>query len=497
MDHQLQSAISLFAEFFDAIKQAVAIIDEQGNYVYYNEECARMDDTKVERVIGKPMLDVYQQMDENSSTLLQSLHHNTRYHHQYQIYFNTLGRAVHNLHTTLPLIGPEGRTVGAIEVGSNLAVISHLHEQVLELQEKLQGSKATPDSGILSVDPKMQKLLHEARRLAMADVQVLIYGETGTGKELFARLLHDQSARAQQPFIVLNCAALPEPLFESTLFGTVKGAFTGAQDRRGVLESAQGGTLFLDELNSMPLSIQGKLLRVLQEKTYSRVGSNAVCNADVRIISASNEDPARLIARGGMRPDLMYRLQVGYLEIPPLRERRADIPLLAEAIIRKHTKLSNNRIQRINPAVMERLKRHHWPGNVRMLENILLRSLILCEAGDELDFVLLEDDERPVAARSGDAVASAASTPPVASAAAQASPQAAVQGAAQSDAQPGSGLPFEARMDHYEKQLLLEYLSECDNLAEVARRCGLPRATLQYKIKRHGIRLKRSVVTSL
>lgn len=477
MDHQLQSAIDLFAEFFDATKQAVAIIDGQGNYVYYNEECARMDDTLVERVIGKPMLDVYPQMNESTSTLLQSLHHNTRYHHQYQVYFNTLGRAVHNLHTTLPLIGADGKTLGAIEVGNNLAVISHLHEQVLELQEKLQGNKAAPDSGILSVDPKMLKLLHEARRLAMADVQVLIYGETGTGKELFARLLHDQSPRAQAPFIVLNCAALPEPLFESTLFGTVKGAFTGAQDRRGVLESAQGGTLFLDELNSMPLSIQGKLLRVLQEKTYSRVGSNAVCNADVRILCASNEDPARLLARGGMRPDLMYRLQVGYLEIPPLRERRSDIPLLADAIVKKHTKLSNNRIQRINPAVMERLKRHHWPGNVRMLENILLRSLILCETGDELDFVLLEDDERPVALR---VVESAVALAPA--------------GKANAAVGVASDLPFDARMEQFEKQLLLEYLSECDNLAEVARRCGLPRATLQYKIKRHGIRLKRSAV---
>jgi arginine utilization regulatory protein len=497
MDSQLQSAIDLFAEFFDAIKQAVAIIDEQGNYVYYNEECARMDDTKVERVIGKPMLNVYPQMNESTSTLLQSLHHNTRYHHQYQIYFNTSGRAVHNLHTTLPLIDGNGRTLGAIEVGNNLAVISHLHEQVLDLQEKLAGGKAAPDSGIITVDPKMQKLLHEARRLAMADVQVLIYGETGTGKELFARLLHDQSARAAQPFIVLNCAALPEPLFESTLFGTVKGAFTGAQDRRGVLESASGGTLFLDELNSMPLSIQGKLLRVLQEKTYSRVGSNAVCKADVRILSASNEHPNQMIERGTMRPDLMYRLQVGYLEIPPLRERKADIPLLAESFIKKHTKVSNNRIQRINPAVMERLKRHHWPGNVRMLENILLRSLILCEAGEELDFVLLEDDERPAALRNSETAPAAAVREAVQSVHAQASEPPATalaQATADGIAIVGSDLPFDIRMAQFEKQLLLEYLSECDNLAEVARRCGLPRATLQYKIKRHGIRLKRSAV---
>jgi arginine utilization regulatory protein len=490
MHSELQSAISLFAEFFDAIKQAVAIIDEQGNYVYYNEECARMDDTRVERVIGKPMLDVYPQMNESTSTLLQSLRHNTRYHHQYQIYFNTLGRAVHNLHTTLPLLGSDGQTLGAIEVGNNLAAISHLHEQVLQLQEKLASNKAAPDSGIVTIDPKMQKLLHEARRLAMADVQVLIYGETGTGKELFARLLHDQSARGKQPFIVLNCAALPEPLFESTLFGTVKGAFTGAQDRRGVLESANGGTLFLDELNSMPLSIQGKLLRVLQEKTYSRVGSNAVCNADVRIVSASNEHPSQLIERGGIRPDLMYRLQVGYLEIPPLRERRGDIALLAECFIKKHTKLSNNRIQRINPAVMERLKRHHWPGTVRMLENILLRSLILCEAGDELNFVLLEDDDRPMAA--ADTPVQAVAKARALASAAPAVPDAATQ--AVSVPQGSNALTFDARMAQFERQLLLEYLAECDNLADVARRCGLPRATLQSKIKRYGIRLKRSAV---
>jgi arginine utilization regulatory protein len=269
----------------------------------------------------------------------------------------------------------------------------------------------------------------------------------------------------------------------------VKGAFTGAQDRRGVLESAQGGTLFLDELNSMPLSIQGKLLRVLQEKTYSRVGSNAVSNADVRIISASNENPAVLIERGGMRSDLMYRLQVGYLEIPPLRDRKADIPLLAEAFVKKHTKLSNNRIQRINPAVMERLKRHHWPGNVRMLENILLRSLILCEVGDELDFVLLEDEERNVAMRIAEPlpIQPAQAQPALAGSVSELVARVEATGAE-------SQMPFDARMEQFEKQLLLEYLRECDNLAEVARRCGLPRATLQYKIKRHGIRLKRSAV---
>jgi arginine utilization regulatory protein len=491
MDSQLQTAIELFAEFFDAIKQAIAIVDEQGNYVYYNEECARMDDCKTDRALGQPLLNVYPNLSESSSTLLQSLYYNKRYLHQYQVYFNAAGRMVHNLHTTLPLIGRNGNTLGAIEVGNNLSIISNLHQKVLELQEELAGHKGVIDSGIVTSDPRMQRLLHEARRLAMAEVQVMIYGETGTGKELFARLLHDQSARASKPFIVLNCAALPEPLFESTLFGTVKGAFTGAQDRKGVLESAHGGTLFLDELNSMPLSIQGKLLRVLQEKTYSRVGSNGVCNADVRIVSASNERPSDMLERGNIRPDLMYRLQVGYLEIPPLRERRCDIALLAQSFLKKHAKISNNRIQRINPAVMERLQRHNWPGNVRMLENILLRSLILCEMGDELDFVLLDDERSTLATRVAPLVDSSSSTTLSPPAPAPAPALAPVSGRNLSE---DADLPFESRMAEFEKQLLLEYLRECDNLTEVARRCGLPRATLQYKIKRHGIRLKRSAV---
>jgi len=481
MDEQLASAIGIFSEFLDSIPQPVAIIDGGGNYVYYNEESARLDDYKVEKALGNALLDVYPQLDKHSSTLLQSVYKGKRYHNKYQLYFNAAGKPVHQVHTTLPLNDKLGQIIGAIEISRDLSVISNLHDQFVDLQQRLDGEHSYNDVGIITCDPDMQKLIHQAHRLAKTDVQVLIYGETGTGKELFARLLHNQSERASKPFLVLNCAALPEPLFESALFGTVKGAFTGAEDRRGILETANGGTLFLDELNSMPMAIQGKLLRALQEKTFSRVGSSTECRVDVRIISATNESPQTMLDGKKIRPDLLYRLNVGYLFIPPLRERVNDIPLLAQALLKKNGKITGNRVKRISSAVMERLQRHHWPGNVRMLENIILRSLILCENGDELNFILLEDDEPPVPARHPEALPQRETELPA--------PSVAPATLAEDD-----GQSLDEQVAAFERALLIQYLNRHPNLSEAARRCGLPRATLQYKMKKYGIKLAHSVV---
>jgi arginine utilization regulatory protein len=477
-DTQLGEALAVFKEFLDALHLPVAIIDADGKFVYYNAECEEMDGMPAGEVLGQAMLRVYPEMDEGSSTMLQALNRGKRYHNKYQLYFSAAGKVVHQAHTTLPLNGQDGRVLGAIEVSRDLSVIGRLHDRIVDLQEQLAGDNSHNEIGIVTRDPEMQRLIHRAHRLAQTDVQVLIYGETGTGKELFARLLHSQSPRAGKPFMVLNCAALPEPLFESALFGTVRGAFTGAEDRRGVLETANGGTLFLDELNSMPLAIQGKLLRALQEGTFSRVGANSEIKVDVRIVAASNETPQAMLAHNKIRPDLLYRLNVGYLAIPPLRERVNDIPLLAQAFLQKHGKITGHRVTRISDAVIERMRRHHWPGNVRMLENILLRSLILCESGDELDFILLEDEERPQSAK-----------PHV-------QPTPAPQPANPASAEPEEGVSLDEQVAAFERQLLLQYLNRYPNLSEVARRCGIPRATLQYKLKKHGIQLARSVVAS-
>jgi arginine utilization regulatory protein len=479
MDAQLAAAIAVFSEFLDSIAQPVAIVDGDGRFVYYNEESAQLDQSKAEKALGTPLLQVYPELDEANSTMLQALRKGKRYHNKYQLYFNPSGKPVHQVHTTLPLNDANGKILGAIEISRDLSAIGSLHDQFVDLQQRLSGDNSHNDVGIITSDAEMQRVIHRAHRIAQTDVQVLIYGETGTGKELFARLLHKQSPRANQPFMVLNCAALPEPLFESALFGTVRGAFTGAEDRRGVLETANGGTLFLDELNSMPLAIQGKLLRALQEKTFSRVGSSSEIKVDVRIIAATNEAPQEMLEHKRIRSDLLYRLNVGYLSIPPLRERLHDIPLLAQAFLKKHGKITGHRVTRISDAVMERMLKHHWPGNVRMLENILLRSLILCESGDELDFILLEDEERPLHR-------------PVAEHAPAPQPVPADVESAVSD----DGLSLDEQVAAFERKLLLQYLNRYPNLSEVARRCGIPRATLQYKLKKHGIQLARSVVAS-
>lgn len=474
MDSQLASAISIFMEFLDALPQPVAIVDAAGNYVYYNEESAHIDDYQAAHALGHPVLQIYPQLNQHSSTLLQAAFKGKRYHNQYQLYYNPGGNPVHQVHTTLPLQNNDGDIIGAIEISRDLSVINHLHEQFIDLQQKLHGQQPPADDGIVTCEPDMQKLIHQAQRLAKTDVQVLIYGETGTGKELFARLLHTHSERARQPFLVLNCAAMPEPLFESALFGTVKGAFTGAEDRKGLLESAHGGTLFLDELNSMPMAVQGKLLRALQEQTFRRVGSSQECQVDVRIIAATNESPQTMLDKQRIRPDLLYRLNVGYLTIPPLRERKRDIPLLAQAFLEKNGKITGNRVKRISPAVLERLQRHRWPGNVRMLENIILRSLIFCENGDELDFILLEEDEQQLEPLAPSITTTALPAPPAVDIEASAS--------------------LEAQVAAYERTLLLHYLKRYPNLSEAARQCGLPRATLQYKMKKYGIRLAQQVI---
>ncbi|SCK11439.1 sigma-54-dependent Fis family transcriptional regulator [Vogesella sp. LIG4] len=476
MDAQLTAALGIFTEFLDSLPQPVAIVDNDGNYVYYNEESARQDDYLAAHALGNPLLQVYPKMNQHSSTLLQAAYQGKRYHNQYQLYYNASGKPVHQVHTTLPLQGGHGEIIGAIEIARDLSVINHLHEQFVDLQQRLQAQQAQTDDGIITCEPAMQKLVQQAQRLANTDVQVLIYGETGTGKELFARLLHTHSERAGKPYLVLNCAAMPEQLFESALFGTVKGAFTGAEDRAGLLESAHGGTLFLDELNSMPLAVQGKLLRALQEQTFRRVGSSKECQVDVRIIAATNESPQQMLERQRIRPDLLYRLNVGYLTIPPLRERKRDIPLLAQAFLERNGKLTGNRVKRISNAVLDRLQRHSWPGNVRMLENIILRSLIFCENGEELDFVLLEDDEQ-----ASDEKAAARLPPPAAEAPLPATPA-------------EGGGTLDEQLAAYERSLLLYYLKRYPNLSEAARQCGLPRATLQYKMKKYGIRLTQQVV---
>jgi two-component system response regulator PilR (NtrC family) len=231
---------------------------------------------------------------------------------------------------------------------------------------------------IIGKSPKMQRVYELVEKVSQTKANVLITGESGTGKELVAKAVHYNSARKDQSFVTLNCGAIPENLLESELFGHMKGSFTGAiANKRGLLEMAEGGTLFMDEIGELPFSLQVKLLRVIQEREFKRVGGTDDIKVDVRIISASNQDLQRKVAQGGFREDLFYRLNVIQIKLPPLRERKEDIPLLVNHFIRKYSADTGKKIEEISPEALELLLNYDFAGNVRELENIIERSLTL------------------------------------------------------------------------------------------------------------------------
>ena len=246
---------------------------------------------------------------------------------------------------------------------------------------------------IVGESPVMEKVYDLISKVSPTDVTVLVQGESGTGKELVARAIHEGSARKDGPFVSMNCAALPRDLIESELFGHEQGAFTGAsKDRPGKFELAHGGTLFLDEIGDMSLDTQAKVLRVLQERTFERLGGSKSIEVDVRVISATNKDLPQEIAEGRFREDLYYRVKVVEVLLPPLRERREDIPLLAQHILRRFNERHGRSVEGISPEAMHVLMEYDWPGNVRQLMNVLERAVILTQ-GDVLESTHLSMDQ--------------------------------------------------------------------------------------------------------
>ncbi len=254
--------------------------------------------------------------------------------------------------------------------------LRRLEQEINQLRNELSGTRGF--AHLIGTSPSLEKILKQAGAVAGTSATVLLVGENGTGKEMLARAIHEESPRAQAPFVAVSCAALPESLIESELFGHEKGAFTDAtQMRKGRFELADGGTLFLDEIGELTPTVQVKLLRVLQERSFERVGGSKTLTVDIRLIAASNSDLEKAVAAGDFRRDLFYRLNVVPLALPPLRERQEDIPVLAAHFANKASEKHGRQNAELDPALLEALQDYEWPGNVRELENLMERLVVL------------------------------------------------------------------------------------------------------------------------
>jgi formate hydrogenlyase transcriptional activator len=316
--------------------------------------------------------------------------------------------------------------------------------------------EACIDQGIIGVSPAFQQVLALVRMIAKSDSVTLIQGETGTGKEVIANAIHNQSSRRQGPFVKLNCAAIPGPLLESELFGHERGAFTGAcVQTKGRFQMADRGTLFLDEIGDLPLELQPKLLRALQEQEFERLGSGQTIRVNVRVVAATNQDLSKLVANKQFRLDLYYRLNVIPINLPPLRERVEDIPLLVEYFVRKLSARLDRSIDLIPDEVMEVLKAHDWPGNIRELQNFIERAVVF---SPESVLRLPLTDLKQMTKQSSESV---------------------------------SRTLADAEREH-----ILDVLKQTDGLIGgmhgAASRLGLPRTTLVYKMRKLGIETRRS-----
>lgn len=378
---KLNKTKQLYDLILDQLAEGIRVIDEHGSILFYNRKAGELDTLEPEAIRNRRVQEVWN-VDEHTSTLLTSLRTGRKLNHR-ETHFSSNGKAITSLTQTVPLL-LDGNIAGAMEISRDMTEQKQLSETIMKLQKQVNGTSEPLTSlptrsnntrfqfeNIVYSSREMALTVEQARRSARSKSNILIVGETGTGKELFAQSIHNESPRKNKTFIAQNCAALPESLLESLLFGTTTGSFTGAVDRPGLFEQANGGTLLLDEVNSMPPNLQAKLLRVLQERKVQRLGSAKVIDIDVRVIATINEEPLEAISNDRLREDLYYRLGVVNLEIPPLRSRKDDIRVLIEHFIQKHAELLDVKVSWLDPDIFDFFMKFHWPGNVRQLEHVI------------------------------------------------------------------------------------------------------------------------------
>jgi sigma-54 dependent transcriptional regulator, acetoin dehydrogenase operon transcriptional activator AcoR len=363
-----------FETVLDSIADGVFTVDLDWNITFFNRAAEEITGVPASEALGRQCRDVFHSSLCDGSCALQScLVEDTALHHRSVYILRPDGIRIPISISAAPLKDRKGRLIGGVETFRDE---SALHE----MRREMESAYTLED--MVGKSRAMRRLFGLLPQVAESEANVLLEGDSGTGKELAARALHNLSPRREKPFVAVNCAALPDTLLESELFGYKAGAFTDARkDKPGRFEQARGGTIFLDEIGDMPHSLQAKLLRVLQEKTFEPLGGVSVVHSDARVISATNQDLETLVREGRFRQDLFFRLNVVRMRLPSLRERPEDIPLLAAHFIRRFNLLTGKEITGLADDVLVMLLRYPFPGNVRELENILEYAFILCPGG--------------------------------------------------------------------------------------------------------------------
>ena len=364
----------LYETLLNELDIGIHIINEESKTIVYNRKMMEIESMDRLDVLYKSPLEVFAFEENKNSTLIEALKFGKTKKNIKQTYFNNKGQEITTINDTFPII-ENGKIKGAIEISKE---ISHLKQTIRIGPSRKQSTKFTFDH-IIGDSEAIQSIITEGKRVIRTSSSILLVGETGTGKELFAQSIHNESQRSTKPFISQNCAAIPDTLMESLLFGTNRGAFTGAIDKPGLFEESNGGTLLLDEINSLSPILQAKLLRAIQEKTIRRIGGTHEKEIDVRIIATINEDPFEAIAHNRLREDLYYRLSVVTLCLPPLRERKEDILALVQHFIEKYNTQFGLNVTDVDVNVREFFYAYDWPGNVRELEHIIEGSMNLIE----------------------------------------------------------------------------------------------------------------------
>lgn len=462
----LQYVNKMYERILNEVDIGLHAVDETGKTIIYNKKMAEIESMDIQDVLNKKLMDVFMFTKEQDSTLVQALQNGKEAMNVKQTYFNNKGKEITTVNHTFPIV-ESGSIQGAVEIAKDVTKLERLIKGNIK---RNSNTRFTFDS-IIGNSPAIYEVIENAKRATRTSSYVLIVGETGTGKELFAQSIHNGSSRSSAPFISQNCAALPDNLIESLLFGTKRGAFTGALDQPGLFEQAEGGTLLLDEINSLNPGLQAKLLRALQEKTIRRIGDTKDTPIDVRVIANMNEDPIDAIANNRMRKDLYYRLGVVTLFIPPLRERKEDILPLAQRFMEKYNALFQMEVKGMNEEVLQSFLSYDWPGNVRELEHIIEAAMNIMMDEDVIMYSHLPFQYRNKSQFKENA-----------------SPVSNVQSFINANA--NAPVDLKAQMDSFEKYYIEHVLKQHQyNISKTAKLLGLSRQSLQYRIKKLGLEL--------